>query len=195
MITKFRQWIDSSEYKEWKEKRLNTPLEDVDNDFVLGLLIGEIIWVTLLSKYTEREELFTKEEQDEYNKLSDESCDAYFDAPRHLSDGREIHELTPEERKLAYESTERFNKYIDYSNSLLVKYLPHKLEYKELQFWKPLDINVFCNGINNFLWNTDECCYTIDSSDISIEEDRLIRKYIMRIVFKLNSDFFIKKTK
>lgn len=134
-------------------------------DYITGTLVGEIIWLRYLSKYTETSLIATLpiEEQIEYKRLNDR----WF-------------------KQKEQEKIDNFwHKYRDYANSLTKKYFPEKVEYVSGILYTITNLEEFFNGVKSYLWNTDECCYTFTRENIIIEDLEILGCYI-HIDFKLN---------
>jgi hypothetical protein len=181
MKSKISSLLSGAEHEKWVKKNLNTPIKVANNDFVLGLLWGEIIWRSLLSKHTSGYNLInlplTEEEREKENILNKTWLDGYFALKANM---------TAEENDLYNKSKALFKDYRSYAKSISIKYLPHALTYTDRVIWRPNDIKEFFNGIETFLWNTDMCEYSFTEKDIVITEERLFRVYELTIAFTLS---------
>lgn len=146
----------------------------ISDDDILGQLVGEIIWRKHLGRYTEHqliEDICSKEESEIYNKLNDD----WF-------------KIVDENRNLpnsSHSAPEEWNEYRNFARSLHLKYFPHTIKYSTHIPYEIKNKQKFFDGILNFLWNTDECCYVFTIDDIIFEDHRIIGRSL-EIEFKLD---------
>lgn len=149
--------------------------EKASIDFILGNLYGEIAWLRKLKQHTEtnaERTLFTPEELAEYNA----STKAFMNC--HYGKVKESEE----------ETDKRFKAHRLIAHRLLIKYLPHEIEFTKWVTEIPKDLNAFYFGFCWYLWDTDECCYTFKEEDIIFDaSDNFGSMILMKIKFKLDS--------
>ena len=127
------------------------------SDRLIGLLVGEILWLRKLGHYTEHSlinTLVTAEERAEYNRLDM----GWYDTTEYGKNKSD--KITQDEK---------FEEYRIYARSLHVKYHPHQIEHSELVPYGITDVKAFAEGIEHYLWNTDNCCYRFSVDDIKLE--------------------------
>ncbi len=136
-----------------------------------GLLYGEIIWYKHLCNYTENnliENLVTEDERLKYHTLT---------------------ESWYKNKTSNSPSNEYWVEYREYTKELFRKYFPASITYKDWTFLNiasKKDISRFFDGINTYLWNTDECCYVCTQEDIKLKKYRgTMRNSYLEITFVL----------
>ncbi len=144
------------------------------SDRLIGWLVGEIIWCRKLMMFTEDsliETMVTPEEKAEYERLNN----VWFAGGRY---GKNT--ITELLHKQDWEN------YRTYARALHIKYMPHEIEHSELVGYDITDVAAFARGIEEFLWNTDHCCYTFTKEDIEIRRMVGMHSNLFKIKFKLD---------
>jgi hypothetical protein len=132
----------------------------MDNDKVIGLLLGEVIWLRKLNKFTEHlveVKYCTEDEKKEYNTLSNVWYDKVT-ANRHLQNS-------------SYRAPKEWITYRQYANFLCEKYCPAEIEFRDYFYANIINKKSFYEGIRSFLWDTDACSYTFSENDIEFITD------------------------
>lgn len=142
------------------------------DDFIMGLLAGEIIWRSKLSKYTEHrliEQVCSEEEKIQYNTFND-VWSKKVNENRHLS-------------HYANSAPDEWKTYRDFARKLHLNYFPHEVEYRSSIPYTINNVESFYKGIESYLWNTDECGYVFKQEDIIFKDYRKMGTSLT-IIFK-----------
>jgi hypothetical protein len=144
----------------------NMELEAKNRDYQFGLLIGELVWrnMSTLSSdgFGENKKMLVvrpysvkdmdKEDSDRYTKIDDEWYKSY----QGDKEGPKTKQLWAESRSIYRELSRKYLK------------SPFVYRNESLNLSNIEDMYLFKRGIISYLWNTDECHYSLKEENIKI---------------------------